>query len=517
MTQIVAIDTNQFFTRVAVLKSPDLVQHAFMFLTPRDAFSEGAIVNHGVLAQAVTEQLDRRRVRARDAALVCSGLNIRGRIVNRPDMDGLPRARMRQLLENNFETLTGEPLPLDSIYFDCDTVRANAMPGVFVSYVDRSLVDNRVRLADTLGMRVAAMDAQGTCAFRALAPMLDRQSAPTVIASVSDFTTQFTVVHNGAVCLMRSTTDFSLFTILKCVSEQNIISMDALLEKLLSEKNKGAQSLCAAECYAALGEYLFKFRGFMKSQLPEIPEIKNIVLTGDAPDSPGLEEYIKEHTGLQLLAAAEDGSGVRRQDFAAATGAGLPALGKHRGLNIDYTPDSVRRTQRAWVHARLLKTALLTLVLALAVFSALALIRAQTLKSQYRTLSAKLEKSQTLMGQVKALDSEKTRLYEKKHLMDVLYKSQPVWSAVLDEITTIMPESLTIESLVLENNNLVSISGYAGTEDDVGAFLQRLEESRFFHKEEIHLNGVNRQTKGLQTVMGFTIQAQLNRGEFFIE
>jgi type IV pilus assembly protein PilN len=108
----------------------------------------------------------------------------------------------------------------------------------------------------------------------------------------------------------------------------------------------------------------------------------------------------------------------------------------------------------------------------------------QALKNQIAGLQGQNEEVQQLETQIKAVSQNTEALVS-------VFKNIKPWSALLAEISLVIPPGVQIQSISQSDNKTLTISGIASSYDRVNDFVLSLKNSRFLNAEKTKLNNSN--------------------------
>jgi type IV pilus assembly protein PilN len=106
------------------------------------------------------------------------------------------------------------------------------------------------------------------------------------------------------------------------------------------------------------------------------------------------------------------------------------------------------------------------------------------LDTEIKILQGETEEIKAIQAQIEQVQQQTT------DLVSVFSTIKP-WSAILNEITRLIPPSVQLESISQSGNKTITITGTAKTYDDVNDFLLTLQKSRFFNSDNIKLVSAN--------------------------
>jgi type IV pilus assembly protein PilN len=112
-----------------------------------------------------------------------------------------------------------------------------------------------------------------------------------------------------------------------------------------------------------------------------------------------------------------------------------------------------------------------------------------------------------IIGEVKNIKAQQGALKEKLDILDKLKAARSGPVHMLDELATITPKRLELRRME-EKGGTISFDGYAGSIDDVSAFMAALKGSRYFSSVELKKTAATTQ-KALR-IVDFTISAMAN-------
>jgi type IV pilus assembly protein PilN len=112
-----------------------------------------------------------------------------------------------------------------------------------------------------------------------------------------------------------------------------------------------------------------------------------------------------------------------------------------------------------------------------------------------------------IIGEVKNIKAQQGALKEKLDILDKLKAARSGPVHMLDELATITPKRLELRRME-EKGGTISFDGYAGSIDDVSAFMAALKGSRYFSGVELKKTAATTQ-KALR-IVDFTVSAMAN-------
>jgi type IV pilus assembly protein PilN len=128
-------------------------------------------------------------------------------------------------------------------------------------------------------------------------------------------------------------------------------------------------------------------------------------------------------------------------------------------------------------------------------------------ESKLRRTQDDIAQLERIIGEVKDIKAQQGALKEKLDILDKLKAARSGPVHMLDELATITPKRLELRRME-EKGGTISFDGYAGSIDDVSAFMAALKGSRYFSSVELKKTAATTQ-KALR-IVDFTISAMAN-------
>jgi type IV pilus assembly protein PilN len=114
-----------------------------------------------------------------------------------------------------------------------------------------------------------------------------------------------------------------------------------------------------------------------------------------------------------------------------------------------------------------------------------------TIQKQIAELELKINQLQQQNVEVQKIESEITNISQETEALVSVFKNIKPWSALLAEISVIIPPNVQIQSISQSEGKTLNIRGIASSYDDVNDFVLTLKSSKFLNSEKTQLNSTN--------------------------
>ena len=168
---------------------------------------------------------------------------------------------------------------------------------------------------------------------------------------------------------------------------------------------------------------------------------------------------------------------------------------KDRKLDTQTSDSLARKKQTTPINERIPIVAGVAAGLALIVVSGAALLiinqqKAKTEK-QIAVIESEINKLKGQNEEVQKLQAQIAEVEEDTEALVSVFKNIKPWSALLEEISLVIPPTVQIKSINQSGNKTLTLTGMASSYDDVNDFVLTLKKSRFLDSEETSLNKSN--------------------------
>lgn len=272
---------------------------------PRQALSEGIIVDPHEIAKAITPLLHKLPYGKLTAGRVVAGLpaaKLFTRTLQLPPMDG---ADLAQAVHYEVEQYV--PMPTSDLYVDYETIAAGSdgQLDVLMMAAPRAIVDSYLKLFDILGLEVNAIEANMTAVVRGLLHSGDVTGSSLVI-DIGSISSDLTI-YNRFIPLTGSVpVGGEHYT--QALMQQLGIKLDQANE--IKEKFGISPSGMHDKVMAALQPQFQtvikeaqRVVKFYQSRNSKEQKVGSMVLSGGSACMPGLADYFSREVGLPLTTA----------------------------------------------------------------------------------------------------------------------------------------------------------------------------------------------------------------------
>jgi type IV pilus assembly protein PilN len=110
------------------------------------------------------------------------------------------------------------------------------------------------------------------------------------------------------------------------------------------------------------------------------------------------------------------------------------------------------------------------------------------IEQQNAELSQKISQLRSQNEEVNKIQSEIDNTFQETEALVSVFNNIKPWSALLAEISSIIPPNVQIESISQSQGKTINIQGFAKSYDDVNDFLLTLKQSKFLNSEKTRIN-----------------------------
>ena len=117
-------------------------------------------------------------------------------------------------------------------------------------------------------------------------------------------------------------------------------------------------------------------------------------------------------------------------------------------------------------------------------------------RSRYQDLRREIKKNENIKGQLLAFNEQIERLKTRSEQVNKIIKSKTNPRFVLEKIARTTPENVWFDSLVINDENAITITGATDSYTSIGEFIANLNDSPYFERS-IQLTSSNTEEENL--------------------
>lgn len=137
-------------------------------------------------------------------------------------------------------------------------------------------------------------------------------------------------------------------------------------------------------------------------------------------------------------------------------------------------------------------------------------IDAQNDRNEYlRTVIAELDRD---IQSIQRLEEERARLIARMEVIQELQSQRPLPVHVVDELARTLPDGVQLETITVQNDNQITIQGFADAQARVAEYLRRINRTEHFRNASIIGTGILAREPGEEAPAGryaFSIRAAI--------
>lgn len=458
--------------------------------TPEGVFEDGYINDPVVLAKHLNAAINDAGMKARHVVFSLSSNRIASRDVIIPAVK--PNKIMSLLTANASEYFPVDVSNYKMGYNVLETTQGENGEELklLVIAIPNDLIKTYYKLADSLELKLQALDYIGNALVRITAPMVSE--APTLLVRIGDTSSVITIFKNKKPILHRNVA-YGVYDALDTMMDAKKLELMAAIDELRQNNYFGAASdgPDITEDLEMLANGIARVADYHNSRSAD--KLQSIILTGFAADFKGLADYIAEITGLETGVLRLDDSlplspDDSAENYVTAMGAAVNpmdfTLTDSRGKKKKQKAASLKEARRARI-LYLLSAGCLLVALALTGVTFIERVQEDRDNAE---LSAERDE---LLPVVTAFNSyqETLGLYnEVTHIYDITKNRNEELRAFVEELEEVIPSNAYVTSFSSDGKNAV-LSLTCRNKEEAGNMIESLR--RFNSVLSVSVTGIS--------------------------